>query len=119
MILKLKEYIKEKLNNLSDFISDEAIDDQFLRIEEIFGYHVSVDHVLNNYDNYKTFYGRRIHSIPYYCICIQDGKAHTDLNLHKELEKIKQRIESMYPKINVELFLNIYGHYPGMIISLK
>jgi hypothetical protein len=116
MIKKYKEFIKEEYSiSLEDILPYYEIEDQFLRLKEVFGMEIHIDYCKDSDDKAQDStnfeYGRPPCSY-YYIDCkkqIYDEEHHyptliclkspyqTDKIILSEINQIKERIESMYP----------------------
>ena len=87
MIKKFNEYLKE--SRLGDFITKEDIEDQFLRLEEVFSCKVSA-YSLNSLDDTTSM-----------LIFVMCKDRLNNEEIENEISCIKSRIELMYPPIKV------------------
>ena len=122
MIKKFKEFNEDLFP-----ISMEEIEDQLLRLEEVFGCYINY-YTTTIYSKENPKYGIHIYPVTYYrqliitpydlpsgshqkaldyslSWTIKDEKEY-DENVLKEVETVKRRIENIYPSVKVEYIIS-------------
>ena len=92
MIKRYKEFKESTHESLSDIISMEEVEDQFLRLKEVLNYKVYIDYHIGHgsFDGYD-----------YYTIRIEYKKIIDT----EEFKQIKRRIEAIYPKLEMDIIV--------------
>ena len=76
--------------NIDNSISDEEIEDQFLRLKEVFNCRVSIPQAPEK---------------EYYCVCVDvyENDSPTHNEIIREVKQIKKRIEAIYKNLSIFL----------------
>ena len=109
MIKKFKEYIKESTivsnplrghlppeSYIEDVLSEEEIDDQFLRLKELYGCIITVDHTLEHKELIINIYPD--HTGETCPISSRCGNINIE-KIKEELDQVNIRIEHMFPVV--------------------
>ena len=112
MIKKFNNFIKENVElhkryvsynmKLSDILSMEDVEDQFLRLKEVFGLDIEISYCKNTIS----------HQYDTYLIIIENiKKEDVDEKFNMELETIKRRIEDIFKQVAISIAYTYVNRY--------
>lgn len=100
-MLRYNQFVKEKITTI--ILSKEDIEDQFLRLKEVFGINIGILYDMNNSGSYRIRFNPYIFK--------------NSIGELEELNRIKNRMEIEYPDIIFEK--KVVNSIPNIIIGVN